>query len=107
MTKRKIRLADCPRAFLTRAKWLTMVSPFAGSAATAFVPTRRKKNIESTMRGSNQQRAGSLSADRGESRILVFQLLIVPSPMSGFSADASIKGFVSSYTCQSAGHSLT
>ncbi|XP_054078655.1 inactive polyglycylase TTLL10 [Rissa tridactyla] len=55
-----------------------MVSPFAGWAATAFVPTRRKKNIESTMRGSNQQRAGSLSADRGESRT---------SPNSGVEPD--------------------
>ncbi|XP_072740416.1 inactive polyglycylase TTLL10 [Ciconia boyciana] len=31
----------------------------------AFVPTKRKKNIKSRMQGSNQQQAGSLSADRG------------------------------------------
>ncbi|KAM9628848.1 inactive polyglycylase TTLL10 [Morphnus guianensis] len=31
----------------------------------AFVPTKRKKNTKSMMQGSNQQQAGSLSADRG------------------------------------------
>ncbi|XP_075629741.1 inactive polyglycylase TTLL10 [Balearica regulorum gibbericeps] len=33
----------------------------------AFVPTKRKKKTKSMMQGSNQQQAGSLSADRGES----------------------------------------
>ncbi|XP_064326644.1 inactive polyglycylase TTLL10 [Phalacrocorax carbo] len=52
---------------MTLAKRLTMISPPAGWAAMAFVPTKRKRNTQPMTQERNQQRAGPLSAGRATS----------------------------------------